>query len=91
MTKLSQHLSDPKQEHLVMAKHVLRYLQGTVNKSLVFKPSQNPSQLIGFCDSDSVAGPDRRSVRSYTFQLELDGALLSRVSRKQQTVVLSHC
>ena len=32
VSKLSQFLSEPKQQHLVAAKHVLRYLKNTVDQ-----------------------------------------------------------
>ena len=37
VTKLSQHLSAPTVSHMNTAKHVLRYLKGTANRSLIFK------------------------------------------------------
>ena len=37
VTRLSQDLAKPNSFHLTKAKHVLRYLKGTINKSLTFK------------------------------------------------------
>ena len=36
VTKLSQYLSKPQREHYVAAKHVLRYLKGTINHELCY-------------------------------------------------------
>jgi len=37
VTKMSQHMAKPKEVHLNMAKHTLRYLKGTLNNGLKFK------------------------------------------------------
>ena len=42
ITRLSQSLAKPNSFHLTKAKHVLRYLKGTNNQSLIFKKSQKP-------------------------------------------------
>jgi hypothetical protein len=91
VTKLSQHLSKPTMTHMTMAKHVLRYMKGTVNQGLVFKKSAEPLRLIGYCDADWGMSDDRRSITGYSFQLSKDGPLVSWKSRKQQTVALSTC
>ncbi|KAJ8044051.1 Copia protein [Holothuria leucospilota] len=74
-----------------MAKHVLRYVKGTLDQSLIFKRSDNPLQLISFCDGDWGNSADRKSVTGYIFQLASDGPVISWKSRKQQTVALSTC
>ena len=80
VTKLSQY----------MAKHVLRYLNGTIAHSLTFKKSESLN-LFGFCDADWANCSDRRSITGYVFSLSHDGPLISWKSRKQQTVALSTC
>ena len=37
VTKLSQHLAKPLQTHYIMAKHVLRYLKGTLDHELCYR------------------------------------------------------
>ena len=37
---LSQFLVDPRQVHLVAAKHVLRYLKGTIDYGLIYDANQ---------------------------------------------------
>ena len=54
ITRLSQDLAKPNSFHLTKAKHVLCYLKGTINQSLISKKSQKPLKLKGFCDSDVV-------------------------------------
>jgi hypothetical protein len=48
---LSQYLVDPRRVHLVVAKHVMRYLKGTLD----FGPCYNRDhdfRLYGYTDSD---------------------------------------
>ena len=91
ITKLSQHLDKPTLMHLNAAKHVLRYLKGTVDRNLVFRKSKEPLSISGFCDADWGASDDRRSITGYGFRLSSDGPLIFWKSRKQPTVALSTC
>ena len=52
VTRLYQDLAKPNSFHLMKAKHVLCYLKGTINQSLISKKSQKPLKLEGCCDSD---------------------------------------
>lgn len=89
VSSLSQYLSKPTAEHLVAAKHVLRYLKGTVNFSLTLRKSES-FELIGYCDSDWAADAgDRRSFTGYCFKLGSESDVLSWCTRKQPTVALS--
>ena len=92
VTKLSQNLCNPTKAHLNMARHVLRYLKGTMNIGLTFrKQGSETLKLQGFCDSDWGASSDRRSITGYGFCLRGEGPLISWKSRKQQIVALSTC
>jgi hypothetical protein len=51
VTFLSQFLKEPLSAHLTAAKHVLRYLKGSINYKLTFAES-NSEGLYGFCDAD---------------------------------------
>lgn len=74
VSKLSQKLSNPKMEHLIAAKHVLRYLKGTIDYDLCFKKHDNELNLIAYCDSDwACSVEDRRSTTGYCFSLSEDG------------------
>lgn len=90
VTTLSQYMARPTIVHLTMAKHVLRYLKGTIDQCLIFKKSANLS-LIGFCDADWGNSVDRRSITGYVFSLSSNSSSISWKSRKQQTVALSTC
>nr|XP_027239597.1 uncharacterized protein LOC113830591 [Penaeus vannamei] len=52
VTKLSQYMSNPTKAQLNAAKHVLKYLKGTMMYGLTFKKSNESVQLQGYCDSD---------------------------------------
>ena len=91
ITKLSQHLDKPTLMHLNAAKHVLRCLKGTVDRNLVFRKSEEPLSISGFCDADWGASEDRRSITGYGFKLSSDGPLISWKSRRQPTIALSTC
>ena len=54
ITKLSQHLHKPTLMHLNAAKHVLRYLKGTVDRNLVFRKCEEPLNISGFCERTGV-------------------------------------
>ena len=70
VTKLSQNMCNPTKAHLSMARHVLRYLKGTINSGLIFqKENCKELKLQGFCDSDWGASSDRRSITGYGFEL----------------------
>ena len=73
--------------HLNAAKHVLRYLKGTVNRNLVFRKSEEPLSISGFWGDSE----DRRSITGYGFRLLREGPLISWKSRKQPTIALSTC
>ena len=90
VTLLSQHMAKPTHAHLGMAKHVLRYLSGTIHYGLQFQKC-DVIDISGFCDSDWGASEDRRSITGYGFQLSRNGPLISWKCRKQQTVALSTC
>ena len=88
VTMLSQHMANPKVIHLSLAKHVLRYLKGTINYGLTFSRVKDV-EIIGFTDSDWGSSPDRRSISGYCYTLNSNGPLISWSSRKQRIVALS--
>jgi hypothetical protein len=84
---LSQFQVEPKHEHWIVAKHVLRYIRGTLNYGLRYTSSSD-IQLHGFTDSDwAVSAEDRRSTSGMCFSL--GSAMISWVSRKHKSVTLS--
>ena len=91
VTKLSQFMSCASENHMIMAKHVLRYLKGTMNERLVFVKSDEALVVTGFCDADWTNGDDRKSITGYCFKISKMGPMISWKSRKQPTVALSSC
>ena len=74
------------------AKHVLRYLKGTVDYELGFRKTDEALSLIAFSDSDWASSvKDGRSTTGYCFSLTQQGPAISWKSRKQPTVALSTC
>ena len=53
MNTLSEFLTDPRHVHLIVAKHILRYLRGTVDYGLKYDANQKIN-LEGYVDSDWV-------------------------------------
>ena len=90
VTKLAQSMSNPTKADETMARHVLRYLKGTINQNLIFKRSQDEMYLQGYCDADWANSEDRKSITGYAFQLVSKGPMISWKSRKQRTIDHSH-
>jgi len=89
ITHLSQFNSSPSAKHLVAAKRVLRYLQGTKDKHL-FYPLNNQLKMTAYTDASYGNCLDtRRSFSGYIFQL--GNATISWRCRKQRSVATSTC
>ena len=84
--KLSQHLAEPKQQHWATAKHLVRYLKGTIDQELHFQKCEGSPQLEGYSDADWATDTHDRIV-----SLTENGPVISWKSRKQPTVALSTC
>ena len=91
VNRLSQDLSKPNSFHLMKAKYILDYLIGTINQSLIFKKSQKPLKLEGFCDTDWVNLSDRKSMSGYFCRLAENNPVILWKSKKQNSVALSTC
>ena len=84
---LSQFMLEPKRAHWAAARHVLRYLQGTIELGLKYTRSSDV-RLSGFTDADwAGSSVDRKSTNRYYFSL--GSGMTSWCSRKQKFVVLS--
>jgi hypothetical protein len=84
---LSQFMSQPKQTHWIAAKHVLRYLQGTIGYGLRYAANVDLS-LEGYADADwAGSAVDRKSTSGCCFTL--GSTMVSWCSRKQSSVALS--
>jgi hypothetical protein len=84
---LSQYMVEPRHVHLVVAKHVLRYLNGTIGYGLRYV-SDGEVKLQGYIDSDwAGSAVDRKRTSGCCFSLGL--GTISWLSRKQSSVALS--
>ncbi|XP_022154318.1 uncharacterized protein LOC111021613 [Momordica charantia] len=86
--KLSQHMHAPFSSHLITAKRVLRYINGSLHVSLLFKKGGSVDEALrlrAFSDSDWAGDPSYR--RSTTgFVVFLDSNPISWAVKKQTTV-----
>eukprot|EP00253_Pinus_taeda_P034602 PITA_34602 len=84
---MSQFMCEPRKVHWVAAKHILRYLQGTVDYGLDYRQGDGV-RLAGYTDSDwAGCASDRKSTSGCCFGL--GSVVVSWFSRKQQSVALS--
>ena len=87
--QLSRFLDKPNESHWKAAKHVLRYLKGTIDLRLTFLKNSN-FDIIGDSDADWSADlNDRKSTTGYYFKFEGNGGAISWEVKKQATVALS--
>jgi hypothetical protein len=69
MNTLSQFLVEPRHVNLVVTKHVMRYLKGTLDFGLSYD-GDNDFTLSGYTDSDWVGSVfDRKSTSGCCFNL----------------------
>ena len=84
---LSLYLTDPRSVHLIAAKHILRYLKGTIDYGLKYDANQK-TNLEGYVDLDWAGNAiDRKSTSGCCFSMGL--GVISWFSRKQSYVALS--
>jgi hypothetical protein len=87
MNTLSQFLVEPRRVHLVVVKHVMRYLKGTIDYGLSYDGDHNFT-LSGYTNLDWVGSvADRKSTFGCCFSLR--SAMISWQSRKQSSISLS--
>ena len=92
VSALSKFNSDPSIHHLLAAKHLLRYIQGTKDFGLRFyttTSTRNPDiSPFGFSDASYASDPDdRKSISGYVFFLA--NTPISWSAHKQSVVALS--
>ncbi|XP_061360745.1 secreted RxLR effector protein 161-like [Gastrolobium bilobum] len=84
---ISRYMENPTEIHLLAAKRILRYLQGTRTFGIFYKKGVK-SDLVGFTDSDYAGDQDdRKSTSGYVFMIGT-GAI-SWASKKQPIFTLS--
>jgi hypothetical protein len=80
---ICQFLHSPTEDHLVVAKHILRYLRGTLHCGLLFRSGS--LKLQGYADADWAGDQsDRHSTTGY--MAFLGSTPITWVSKKQCTV-----
>ena len=85
---LARFNSNPGLAHWQAVKHVLRYLKGTVDHKLVYRPSDNPEPFITYSDADHGGNPDNgRSTGGYV--VKIGNGAVSWSSKLQSLVALS--
>ncbi|TXG67231.1 hypothetical protein EZV62_008506 [Acer yangbiense] len=84
---ISRYMESPREIHLLAAKRILRYMQGTIDYGLFYKKGEK-SSLFGFTDSDYAGNQDdQKSTSGYVFMM--GSGAVSWSSKKQQIVTLS--
>jgi hypothetical protein len=84
---LSQFLVEPIRVYLVAAKHVMRYLKGTIDYGLNYD-GDHDFTLSGYIDEDWAGSVSNRKSTS-GFYFSLGSAMISWQSRKQSSISLS--
>ncbi|KAL0432364.1 UNVERIFIED_CONTAM: Retrovirus-related Pol polyprotein from transposon RE1 [Sesamum latifolium] len=85
---ISRYMENPTEMHLLAAKRIFRYLQGTKEYGLFYKKNVMKSDFAGFTDSDYAGDiDDRKSTSGYVFML--GSGVVSWSSKKQSIVTLS--
>jgi hypothetical protein len=84
---LSQSLVEPRRVYLVVAKHVMRYLKGTLDYGLCYI-GDHDFRLYGYTDSDwDGSASNRKSTLGCCFNL--GSAMTSWKSMKQSSIALN--
>jgi hypothetical protein len=84
---LSQFLVEPRHVHLVAAKHVMRYLKGTIDCGLNYD-GDHDFTLSGYTDADWAGSVSvRKNPSGCSFSL--GSAMISWQSRKQSRIALN--
>ena len=91
ISKLSRFLHDPSIMHVNAAKHLLRYIKGTLDLHLKFSGKSNqPPKLDGYADADYANDEDdRKSISGYCYFLFDNSSPVSYSSKSQSLVALS--
>ena len=87
MNTLSQFVIDPRHVHLIAAKHILRYLKGTVDYGFKYDANQKIN-LEGYVNSDWASNAiDRKSTSGCCFSM--GSGVITWFSRKQSSMALT--
>ncbi|ODM21132.1 hypothetical protein SI65_04185 [Aspergillus cristatus] len=87
VNQLSQYLAEPRKVHLAAAKHVLRYVKGTIYYRLTFSAKGRPKGLYAYADSAYANSAKNRSTTGFVFFI--NGTPITWTSRKQSVTAQS--
>ncbi|BCR87868.1 uncharacterized protein ACHE_40432S [Aspergillus chevalieri] len=87
VNQLSQYLAEPRKVHLAAAKHVLRYVKGTMGYGLTFGAKGSPKGLYAYADSAYANSAKNRSTTGFIFFI--NGTPITWSSRKQSVTAQS--
>jgi len=88
-SKQSQFNSNPSEIHMKAIKHVLRYINGTLDHGILYSsPDSTLSLPVGFCDASFDTDPDDSKSTSGWLYMLSNGAI-SWGSKKQDCIALS--
>jgi len=88
--ELARFMSNYGRRHYDAAKHLLRYLQGTRSRGIIYGDAINMTPIFrGFTDSDWAMNEARKSISGYV--LMCGGGTISWSSKQQSVVALSTC
>jgi hypothetical protein len=91
VNEVSKFMQNPCQEHWIAVKRIMRYLNGTINKCLVFKNNNTDIKSLNieaYCDADWAGDKDDRKSTTGVV-IKLNGNTISWLTRKQKTISLS--
>ena len=87
--KVLQYLSEPRQQHWVAGKRIVKYLRGTSHYELHYQKSEELG-ILAYSDAD-WASDQSDCTTGFCFYLNKESSPLSWKSKKQPTVALSTC
>ncbi|KAK2451463.1 putative mitochondrial protein [Trifolium repens] len=85
----ARYMERPTEMHVAAVKRILRYLKGTLDHGILYKPKAGDELILeGWSDSDYAGDyDDRKSTSGYVFTM--NGVAVSWCSKKQPIVTLS--
>jgi hypothetical protein len=87
---VSMFLSEPHEDHLIVVKHILRYVAGTMNWGIMMKKGSGKTALVGFTNSDFAGDVDSRKI-TYGVFFFLNENPITWQSTKHSMVAESSC